>query len=82
MPRYYYQCKECNESFTLVKKVSESSREVNCIYCDTGYGKRLFKPPVDLSTKQEQAGTLVVEHILETREHLEDIMSDLSMEEI
>lgn len=52
MPLYEFRCDDCGV-FDLWRSMSESSNPAHCPGCDT-QGKRIFSPPMILSTGRIQ----------------------------
>ncbi|MBM3213497.1 zinc ribbon domain-containing protein [Candidatus Poribacteria bacterium] len=61
MPIYEYECASCGKHFSLLRRVSDDDRTIECPECQTAHPKRLYstfaasagaaKPTCSLSPK-------------------------------
>ncbi len=86
MPRYYYECQDCNEISLYMLSMSEEPKE--CIICEsTGSllkdcSKNAFIMPNKQKTKNKQrAGTITKEYIEENKKILEQQKNEFKAKE-
>ena len=76
MPKYAYQCRECDNHFEIVHSIKE--KLADCEHCGMeGTLKRIpFVPHI--FQKHNQPGKLVVQHIEDVKQELKQEKEELS----
>jgi len=77
MPRYLFNCEQCDEQFSVFLNVSESCS--SCSICGSTKITKIFKSR-EKNEKQNVVGMLMSEHIKETREEIEQMKKTLAEE--
>ncbi len=82
MPRYVYECEDCEENFEVYHSILEDWS--NCLSCKSQAIRRIPCMPItfpDKGEKSRKAGELVEEYIQDSKEELKKEIREAKKEE-